>query len=80
MVTFHRENLNLILFAGIRNELLKPILNAWNIKDFTPVPRAKDKVVVDQGNRGFGATILITHVYIILREVRYVNDGLSSHH
>ena len=37
----------------------------FDIKDLTPVPRAKDKVGVDQGTRGFGTIILITHVYII---------------
>lgn len=64
-MTFHRKDLNRVSLTNTGYERLKPFFNAWNVKDLASIPRAKDKMVVNQGNRSCSATILITHVYII---------------
>ena len=46
--TFHRKDLNLAGFAGMARQFLKAFFNAWNIKNFTPVSRAENQMIVQK--------------------------------
>ena len=79
-MALHSEDLNAVFLASSGNQLLEPLLDTWNVKDLAPVPRIKDKVAVDQGNRGLGTTILILHVYFISYSIHGIKQvRLSSH-
>ena len=64
-MALHSEDLNGIFATNFRHKLFETFFKAMDEKDLAPVPRTKDKVSVDQGNRGFSTTILILHVYFI---------------
>ena len=66
VMTLHRKDFDIELLARLPCEFLETVFHMRNVENLAPIPRAKDEMVVDEGDGGSRPEIFI-HASIILQ-------------
>ena len=66
MVALHRKDFDIEFLARLLREFLETVFHMRDVENLAPIPRAKDEMVVDEGDGGSRPEIFI-HASIILQ-------------
>ena len=64
-MAFHCQDLDIVLFTDITDQVLKPGFDSGDQEDFPSISWAKDEMIIDHGYGCFCLSILILHAFII---------------
>ena len=66
VMALHRKDFDIEFLAGLLREFFETIFDVRDVENLAPIPRAKDEMVVDEGDGGSRPEIFI-HASIILQ-------------
>ena len=66
VMALHRKDFDIEFLARLLREFLETVFHMWDVENLAPIPRAKDEMVVDEGDGGSRPEIFI-HASIILQ-------------
>ena len=69
-MTLHRKDFNLVGLTGLTCQFPKAFFNARNVKNFTPISRAENHMIIQKRYGCFGSFIYCIHAYSIPQHIQ----------
>ena len=72
VMALHRKDFDIEFLAGLLREFFETIFHMRDVENLAPIPRAKDEMVVDEGDGGSRPKVFV-HASIILYCICFCN-------